>query len=177
IIGLYSDFPCENIPELLIGKSEKYGVCISHDVKKNPFDVTLNLIPKNLVIGVGCRKNADPNELEKHIFKTLSDNGLSPLGIRFIATLDIKKEEPAINEFAEKYSAEVRTFSSEELSAAIGDFSASAFVQNAVGVDNVCERSTVACGGKIIVPKIKGNGVTCAVGVTPFSVDFERRDL
>lgn len=52
IIGLYSDFPCENIPELLIGKSEKYGVCISHDVKKNPFDVTLNLIPKNLVNGV-----------------------------------------------------------------------------------------------------------------------------
>ena len=51
------------------------------------------------------------------------------------------------------------------------------FVKNAVGVDNVCERSAAACGGKIIIPKVKGNGVTCAVGVIPISADFERRAL
>lgn len=177
IIGLYSDIPCKNIPEGLIGNNDKYGICISHDVKKKPFDVTLNLIPKNLVIGAGCRKNVSHDELEKFILETLSKAGLSPLGIRFIATADIKKEEPAMISFAEKYGAELRTFTAEELSAVEGDFSASEFVKNAVGVDNVCERSAAACGGKIIVSKVKGNGVTCAVGVTPFSADFERRAL
>lgn len=177
VIGLYSDIPCENIPRGLIGKNDKYGICISHDVKKKPFDVTLNLIPKNLVIGAGCRKNADPGEFEKLILRTLADNGLSTLGIRVLATAQIKKDEPAMISFAEKYGAELRTFTAEELSAVEGDFSASEFVKKAVGVDNVCERSAAACGGKIIVPKVKGNGVTCAVGVLPFSTDFERRAL
>lgn len=177
LIGLYSDFLCDNIPEGLIGNNDKYGICISHDVMKKPFDVTLNLIPKNLIIGAGCRKNADPHELEKLILETLAEACLSPLGIRFIATADIKKDEPAMTSFAEKYGAELRCFTTEELSAVEGDFSSSEFVKNAVGVDNVCERSAAACGGKIIIPKVKGNGVTCAVGVFPFSVDFERRAL
>lgn len=177
VIGLYSDIPCRNIPEGLMGKNDKYGICISHDMKKKPFDVTLRLIPKNLVVGAGCRKNADPGEFEKHILRTLADNDISPLGIRFLATLDIKKEEPAIIAFTEKYGAELRPFSAEELSAVMGDFSSSEFVKNAVGVDNVCERSAAACGGDIIVSKVKWNGVTCAVGVLPFSADFERRAL
>lgn len=177
LIGIYSDIPCENIPEGLIGNNDKYGICISHDVMKKPFDVTLNFIPKNLIIGAGCRKNVSPDELEKLILETLAEAGLSPLGIRFIATADIKMDEPAMISFAEKYGAELRTFTAEELSAVEGDFSASEFVKNAVGVDNVCERSAAACGGKIIIPKVKGNGVTCAVGVLPFSADFERRAL
>lgn len=177
VIGLYSDFPCENIPDGLIGNNDKYGICISHDVKKKPFDMTLRLIPKNLVVGAGCRKNADPIELEKLILETLSGAGLSPLGLHFLATADIKKDEPAMASFAEKYGAELRTFTAEELSAVEGDFSSSEFVKNAVGVDNVCERSAAACGGDIIVPKVKGNGVTCAVGILPFSADFERRAL
>ncbi|MGN0639012.1 MAG: cobalt-precorrin 5A hydrolase [Huintestinicola sp.] len=177
VIGLYSDIPLKNIPKELLGKNDKYGICISHYAEKKPFDITLSLIPKNLVIGAGCRKNADPDELEKLILETLSDSGLSPLGIRFLATVDIKKDEPAIISFAKKYGAELRTFTAEELSAAEGVFSSSEFVKKTVGVDNVCERSAAACGGDIIVPKVKGNGVTCAVGVVPVSADFERRAL
>ncbi|MGN1100894.1 MAG: cobalt-precorrin 5A hydrolase [Huintestinicola sp.] len=175
IIGLFSDIPCMNIPYGIMGKSKKYGICISQDIHKKPFDVTLRLIPKNLAVGVGCRKNVKPDELEMLILETLSDAGLSPLGIRFLATVDIKKHEPAIVAFAAKYDAELRTFTAEELSAVNGDFSASNFVKNAVGVDNVCERSVAACGGNIIVRKVKGNGVTCAVGLVPVSADFERR--
>lgn len=177
LIGLYSDFPCENIPEELIGNNDKYGICISHDVMKKPFDVTLNLIPQNLIIGAGCRKNAAPHELERLILETLAEAGLSPLGIRFIATAQIKMDEPAMISFAEKYGAELRCFTAEQLSAVEGDFSASEFVKKTVGVDNVCERSAAACGGKIIISKVKGDGVTCAVGVLPFSADFERRAL
>lgn len=177
IVGLYSDFPCKNIPEELIGKDGRYGICISSDIRKKPFEITLTLIPKNLVVGTGCRKNSDFEELEKLILRTLSEAGLSPLGLRYLATIDIKKDESAMLAFAEKYGAELQTFTAETLLKAEGDFASSEFVKNTVGVDNVCERSAAVCGGKIIVPKIKGNGVTCAVGELSFSVDFERRAL
>ncbi|MBQ5331924.1 MAG: cobalt-precorrin 5A hydrolase [Oscillospiraceae bacterium] len=174
MIGLYSDYPCRNNPSELIGDSGRFGICISSDASKKPFEATLNLIPKNIVVGVGCKKNTPPEVLHSHILKCLEDNGLSISGIRFLATVDIKENEPAILNFAEKYGIEMRTFSAEKLNLIKGDFSASEFVKSSVGTDNVCERSAAACGAKIIVPKTRGNGVTCAVGMLPFEADFER---
>ena len=176
VIGLYSDHPCKNIPQKLIGNSRKFGICISSDISKKPFETTLRLIPKNIVIGAGCRKNAAPCDLESHILHTLSDAGLSVSGLKILATIDIKKDETAMKEFAEKYGLELRTFTASELSAVSGEFDESEFVKNTVGVGNVCERSAAACGAEIIVRKTKGSGVTCAVGVLPFSVDFERKE-
>mgnify|MGYP004624348601 FL=1 len=176
VIGLYSDYPCQNIPERLIGKSGNCGICISSDISKKPFDTTLRLIPKNIVVGAGCRKNADFCDLEKYILRTLSNEGLSVMGLKILATIDIKKDEPAMKEFAEKYGLELCTFTASELSAVSGEFDESEFVKNTVGVGNVCERSAAACGADIIVHKTKGDGVTCAVGVLPFSVDFQRKE-
>lgn len=176
IIGLYSDYPCENIPERLIGKGGSCGMCISSDITKKPFETTLRLIPKNIVIGAGCRKNASFSDLETHILKTLSDAGLSLWGLKLLATIDIKKDEPAMKKFAEKYGLELRTFSASELLAVSGDFDESEFVKSTVGVGNVCERSAAACGAEIVVRKSKGNGVTCAVGLLPFKADFKGKE-
>lgn len=47
-----------------------------------------------------------------------------------------------------------------------GEFTASAFVEKQVGVDNVCERAALkACGagGELIVRKCAENGMTIAV--------------
>ncbi|MCI7234120.1 MAG: cobalt-precorrin 5A hydrolase [Oscillospiraceae bacterium] len=176
VIGLYSEYPCKNIPERLIGKSGNCGICISSYISKKPFETTLRLIPKNIVIGAGCRKNAAPCDLEAHILHTLSNAGLSVIGLKVLATIDIKKDEPAMKELADKYGLELRTFTASELSSVSGEFDESEFVKNTVGVGNVCERSAAACGAEIIVHKTKGDGVTCAVGVLPFSVDFQRKE-
>mgnify|MGYP002626106163 CR=1 FL=1 len=51
-----------------------------------------------------------------------------------------------------------------ELSALPGAYSASDFVRQTVGVDNVCERAAVCCsGGELIESKFACNGVTFAV--------------
>ena len=55
-----------------------------------------------------------------------------------------------------------------------GDFTGSSFVSQTVGVDNVCERSAMCAGGKkILVHKTAHEGVTVAVAVEKWSVDFE----
>ena len=48
------------------------------------------------------------------------------------------------------------------------------FVKQTTGVDNVCERSAMCAGGeKILVHKTAHEGVTVAVAVEKWSVDFE----
>ena len=52
-----------------------------------------------------------------------------------------------------------------ELKKVPGDFTASAFVAQTVGVDNVCERAAVAAadGGSLLIHKQAMDGVTIAV--------------
>jgi cobalt-precorrin 5A hydrolase len=91
-----------------------------------------------------------------------------------VATIDLKKEEQAILDFCRKYQIPLRTFSQEELSKVEGDFTASDFVKQVTGVDNVCERSAVlGSGGKLIQKKKAAGGITLAIAVRDWSVDFE----
>ena len=55
-----------------------------------------------------------------------------------------------------------------------GSFSHSDFVMKTTGADSVCERSAAAGGGKIIVSKQMGRGVTFAAAETRVTIDFER---
>ena len=77
--------------------------------------------------------------------------------------------------FAKSTGLDFQTYSAEELSEAEGDFTPSSFVKNVAGVDNVCERSAVLLsdGGKLIQKKAAGNGVTVALAVKEWSVEFE----
>ena len=77
--------------------------------------------------------------------------------------------------FCEKYGLDFQTDSAEGRSEAEGDFTPSCFVKNVAGVDNVCERSAVLLsgGGKLIQKKTAGNGVTVALAVKDWSVEFE----
>ena len=63
-------------------------------------------------------------------------------------------------------------YTAAQLNAVEGSFTPSQFVQNTVGVDNVCERSAAASGGRIIVPKTALNGVTVAVAEMEWGIDF-----
>ena len=63
-------------------------------------------------------------------------------------------------------------FSAAELEAVPGVFPDSEFVRKTVGTGNVCERAAVLAGGKLIVPKTAGNGVTVAVSVKDWGIEF-----
>ena len=73
-------------------------------------------------------------------------------------------------------SASVGIYTADELNAVPGEFSKSVFVQSVTAVDCVCERSAVKAsrGGRIILRKYAGDGVTVAIAREDFSVDFTR---
>lgn len=148
------------------------------DVIENPFQ-PLYLYPRHFAIGIGCRKELDPAVLKAHYDKFLEAHQIDSREVAYIATIDIKSEELAILQLAEDYQIRLITFSAEELREAPGTFTASAFVEKTVGVDNVCERAAVLAAGeirrisdegKIVFSKEAGDGVTLAAAKCPDTI-------
>ena len=173
-VGFYSDYPCRGKAEGLTGEG-RIGVCVSADSAKMPFDSTLHLIPRNVIIGLGCRKNTAPAKLETFVLNSLEMTGLPICRLAGAVTIDRKREEGAILQFCKKYSLPLEFCSARELAAVEGEFSHSDFVLAAVGVDNVCERCAVHGGGRLILPKQAGDGVTVAAAEREIVLDFRRR--
>lgn len=177
-IGLYSDYPCANIPaEILRSEKGRIGMRISADLREKPFDITLNLVPRNIIVGIGCKRGAACDIIEKHISECLKKSGTDAVRLCAAATIDIKSEEAGLLEYCRKKHLKLYTYTARELMGVEGSFSKSDFVMKATGTDNVCERSVVRCGGRIILPKTSGNGVTAAIGELPTELDFERKGL
>ncbi|MDD2972148.1 MAG: cobalt-precorrin 5A hydrolase [Lachnospiraceae bacterium] len=143
---------------------------------------TLYLLPRILTIGIGCRRGASYEKIENAVVQSMmrlgSENHHSVKHMLQstlqIASIDLKKDEIGIRQFAEKYRLPFLTFSAEELEQAPGEFSHSDFVNQTAGVDNVCERAAMkACGtGKLIHKKTVYDGVTIAIAMADWSVDF-----
>ena len=167
-VGLYTDYELKNVPDCF-EESNEVGICISDDDKK-PFRTTLNLMPKNVVLGIGCRKGCET--VEESILAFLKVNGVSVYSLFAVATVDIKKNEKGIVEFCEKFDIPLLTFSAETLAAVEGNFTASEFVKKTVGVDNVCERAVCAVGAKITEKKTALNGTALALGRINTEIDF-----
>ena len=119
-------------------------------------------------MGVGSKKNADPSSLIE-LFETLD---ISKKAVESIATIDIKKDEPSVKALKDYLNVPLFVYSADELNSANGDFSSSEFVKKVTGTNNVCERSAVLTGGKLIVKKQKGNGVTMAAAMKNVEISF-----
>ncbi len=174
-LALLSQFHLKNKPEIF-SENGNIGICISRTEEK-PFPLTLCLIPRNIVLGIGCKKGTSCETISEFVRRTLSAAGIDIRRVSIVASIDLKKDERGLLDFCKSLGAELRTFSAAELSQIQGVFTASAFVSSVTGVDNVCERSAVAAGGSdgvLILRKQAENGVTVAAAELPVELDFEK---
>ncbi len=176
-VGLDSDFEItgELPPAILTARQGPVGICISLDGAKKPYEITLNLVPKIVHLGLGCRQNTTLEALEEAVFAVLQPKNISPQAIAGIATIDLKSKELGLIEFAAKYQLPLTFFSAQELDGLDGEFTGSAFVKRVTGVDNVCERAAVLASdhGRLLVRKKALNGVSVALAQKSWRVYFE----
>ena len=138
---------CENeidVQKLQIG---------SHQVVITPQDVsvdaqTLQLIPRCIVAGVGCKKGTSVDKIEHAVQDAFAKAGLRMEALCAVASIDLKRTEVGLLEFCETRKVPFKTYAAEELRAVPGIYSASEFVSGVTGVDNVCERSAVKCASE-----------------------------
>ena len=141
------------------------GFAVSLDDACQPFGQTLHLVPRIATVGVGCRRDTDPDVLERAVDAALATARVSTLAVCALASIDVKSDEPAILQLAQKRGWNARFYSADELAAVPGDFESSEFVRRTVGVDNVCERAALARGGTLLLGKQAGNGTTVALSI------------
>lgn len=166
-IGYFSDYPIPQ-PEGTGYEADvvhRLNVWVTCRMQEAP-GIFLRLIPKKLILGIGCRRGTPGNVIETAVRETLEEHHLDIRGVSEAASIDLKKDEAGLLETAAGLGIPFSTYSSEELAAVQGDFSESGFVRQVTGVGNVCERSALCCagtGGRLIVKKQVHNGVTVAV--------------
>ena len=134
---------------------------------------------KVLTVGIGCKRGTDSSRLSDFVRAVFSENDLPLSLVGSIASIDIKKDERALTDFALELGVPFVTFTADELNVAdAGEraFSSSDFVRETTGVGCVCERSAVcapdATGAAktsadwLLVRKTARDGMTVAVCVS-----------
>ena len=127
--------------------------------------------PKSLVIGIGCNRGTMGTEIEEAVAGVFSEHGLSLKSVRNIATIDLKKSEAGLMEFARKYRLPIEYFDKESLSGADFPSPASDVVLKYVGTPAVCESAAILSSGtSLFVSKASFKGaVTVAVARLSFN--------
>lgn len=146
----------------------RYGIIISNKKRSDneycACENLLQLIPKNIYLGIGCKKGTDSVRIQMAVEKALERADISRKAVVKAASINLKADESGILDFCERYGIEFVTFSADELLKVEGSVSGSSFVEQVTGIDNVCERSALAAGGgRLILPKQVFEGVTVAV--------------
>lgn len=153
-------------------------------VKDQPVDVVVSemqdnknaliwLRPRCYVVGMGCRKNKDTEELLAFYQETLEQAMVEPGEVYALASIDKKKDEPGLLAISERMRIPFFTYTAEELNRVGECVHSSEFVKAQVGVDNVCERAAFAgCGvsGWLIYEKHAFDGMTIAIAERNWSV-------
>ena len=111
--------------------------------------------PKSLVLGIGCDRGTAPDLVERGVLALLAQQGLSPKSVKEVATIDVKKDEPALLTLSEKYGWPLRTYPPEQLDVVPGIQNPSEKVKQHVGSRGVSEPAALLAAGaeELLVPK------------------------
>ena len=133
----------------------------------------------NVVVGVGCERGTESEELIKLVLKALVKNDIAPERVALVVSLDLKSDEPAVHELAAYFTeisgseCPVRFFDAATLETQASNLlNPSEIVFREVGCHGVAEGAALAAAvasasstsnRKLLVPKIKSAKATCAV--------------
>lgn len=182
-IGFCSDFPVEGELPGELYRAEKREIAAGQEALSIAVTLSdaelggscLRLIPRCLSLGVGCRRGIAPETLREALQQFLSERGICAEAISAVASIELKKNEPAILALAEELRAEFRVYTAEELLELPGEYEDSAFVRRTTGVGNVCERAAAAVFPEILVHKTRYRGVTLALSMKRPRLRFPER--
>jgi cobalt-precorrin 5A hydrolase len=101
------------------------------------------------VIGIGCRRGVSVQQIHAAVFAAL---GARPFAnVRALASIDRKKDETALIEFAARHGLPLQFFPKQHIA------------QTETSASQRLQKLLASRDGRIIVPKIVADGVTVAI--------------
>ncbi|WP_085835355.1 precorrin-3B C(17)-methyltransferase [Aquimixticola soesokkakensis] len=120
--------------------------------------------PQVFALGAGCARNADPVELAANLDAVLATHKIARGAIASLNTLDLKGDEPAMNQLAKALDVPLRLFTAAQLETQAARLaSPSEVVFAEVGCHGVAEGAALAAGGALAVEKVKTGATTVAL--------------
>jgi cobalt-precorrin 5A hydrolase/precorrin-3B C17-methyltransferase len=127
--------------------------------------------PPVLALGLGAEAGAPVEAMEALVEAALADCGLARASVGCVVSLDLKVAEPAVQGLAAMLGVPARFFAADRLLEETPRLaSPSEIVFRETGCWGVAEGAALAAvgpSGSLLVPKRKGERVTCAIALAP----------
>lgn len=126
----------------------------------------MRLYPKNLILGIGCKRDTQCNEILKAIDIVFKKNNLSKKSIKLLATVDIKSNEIGLLQACKILKKDLIIVERDDIKKIQDKFIGSDFVEKQIGVRCVSEPVayiTSNKNGKFIEKKFIYNGITISI--------------
>ena len=119
---------------------------------------TLYYRPPVLNLGIGCRRDCNPDGVAEYIGKALVENGISPKAIKSVSTIDLKKDEPLFAELSKWHNIQSSFIYTSGQLAGIIVPNPSEKVMEVTGVPGIAESCAIKSAdyGKLVFEKHKG---------------------
>lgn len=125
---------------------------------------TVYLIRKNIILGIGCKKEYCPEKMKKIVLKKLEDLDIDKRFVKTVATIEVKKDEKAILELVKFLCCNLKIYTKDEIKEVQFKYKGSDFVEESIGVRAVCEPVVELSAGKLLTYKMNLEGMTLCVG-------------
>lgn len=133
------------------------------------------LHPPLLAVGVGCERDAQPDELYDLVQKAFAATDLALGAVAVVVSVDVKADETAVHRLAKTLYVPARFFSAATLEKETPRLlNPSDAVFREVGCHGVAEAAALAAAGpegRLVIPKQKSARCTVAVAIAPAPLD------
>lgn len=164
-LTIWSHAPLGNLPEDLVAVEERSGADLIVDYRINTSDHGTLLVPKALVMGVGCNRGTPKEVIAAAIQATCDQHQLRAEAIARLASIDLKADEVGLLECAAERGLAIDFYSKDQLNQVEGVASSEAVLRatGAKGVAEPAAQLSAGVGARLLVPKMKWGDVTTAV--------------
>lgn len=120
--------------------------------------------PQYIVLGVGCKRGISPEQLIQFVHHCFQEEGLSPLCLKKIVSIELKNNEEGLREAARRLEVPLEFVTEDQIKNLKADVSRSIFVEEITGVGCVCEPAALIGAGReeLLWKKKKYQGMTTA---------------
>ncbi len=175
-VRLHSEVPLPELPPdiIRVEQRDKADIVISYRTlgeetdtgHKGKRDTRCLLHPPVLSVGMGCNRGTSAQQIGQAMSDACLENGLALQSVARIATIDIKRDEAGLIEFARDSGLKLIFFTKEQLNS-VENVSHSDAVMKATGAKGVSEPAAILASGngRLLVRKMKWKDVTTAIAL------------
>lgn len=147
------------------GGANALAIRVANILDAEPVITTASESKKNIIIGIGARRGIRKEDVIEGIKYAAAKIGCPLDKARYIATIDLKKDEPGIRGASSELGIPLRIITRDTIKNFKGAYQRSSFVKNKIGVEGVSEPCALLAGrrARLILPKIRLRGLTLAI--------------